>query len=34
MAVAIMLGLGSASILTFVVIPVLYAIFFNIKVKA
>ena len=34
MAVVIMFGLGFASILTLVVVPVLYAIFFNIKVKA
>ncbi len=34
MAVVIMFGLGFASILTLVVVPVLYAIFFNIKAKA
>jgi len=34
MAVVIMFGLGFASVLTLIVVPVLYAIFFNIKVKA
>ncbi len=33
MAVVIMFGLGFASVLTLIVVPVLYAIFFNIKVK-
>jgi len=33
MAVVIMFGLGFASILTLIVVPVLYAIFFNIKAK-
>jgi multidrug efflux pump subunit AcrB len=31
MAVVIMFGLGFASILTLVVVPVLYAIFFKVK---
>jgi multidrug efflux pump subunit AcrB len=31
MAVVIMFGLGFASVLTLIVVPVLYAIFFNIK---
>jgi len=34
MAVVIMFGLGFASILTLIVVPVLYAIFFNIKARA
>ncbi len=34
MAVVIMFGLGFASVLTLIVVPVLYAIFFNIKVNA
>jgi hypothetical protein len=34
MAVVIMFGLGFATVLTLIVAPVLYAIFFNIKVKA
>ena len=34
MAVVIMFGLGFASILTLVVVPVLYSIFFNIKARA
>ncbi len=34
MAVVIMFGLGFASVLTLVVVPVLYAIFFNIKANA
>ncbi|MFV2004216.1 MAG: efflux RND transporter permease subunit, partial [Gammaproteobacteria bacterium] len=34
MAVVIMFGLGFASILTLIVVPVLYSIFFNIKAKA
>jgi len=34
MAVVIMFGLGFASVLTLIVVPVLYAIFFNIKIKA
>ncbi|NOQ90438.1 MAG: AcrB/AcrD/AcrF family protein [Gammaproteobacteria bacterium] len=34
MAVVIMFGLGFASVLTLIVVPVLYAVFFNIKVKA
>lgn len=34
MAVVIMFGLGFASLLTLIVVPVLYAIFFNIKAKA
>jgi len=34
MAVVIMFGLGFASILTLIVVPVLYAIFFNIKAQA
>jgi len=33
MAIVIMFGPGSASALTFIVAPVLYAIFFNIKAK-
>ncbi len=33
MAVVIMFGLGFASVLTLIVVPVLYAIFFNIKAK-
>ena len=33
MAVVIMFGLGFASVLTLIVVPVLYAIFFNIKEK-
>jgi multidrug efflux pump subunit AcrB len=31
MAVVIMIGLGFASVLTLIIVPVLYAIFFNIK---
>jgi multidrug efflux pump subunit AcrB len=31
MAVVIMFGLGFASVLTLIVVPVLYAIFFNVK---
>ena len=34
MAVVIMFGLGFASVLTLIVVPVLYAIFFNIKANA
>ncbi len=34
MAVVIMFGLGFASVLTLIVVPVLYSIFFNIKAKA
>ena len=34
MAVVIMFGLGFASVLTLIVVPVLYAIFFNIKTNA
>jgi len=34
MAVVIMFGLGFASVLTLIVVPVLYAIFFNIKTTA
>lgn len=34
MAVVIMFGLGFASVLTLIVVPVLYAIFFNIKASA
>jgi len=33
MAVVIMFGLGFASVLTLIVAAVLYAVFFNIKVK-
>jgi len=31
MAVTIMFGLGFATVLTLIVVPVLYAIFFNVK---
>jgi multidrug efflux pump subunit AcrB len=34
MAVVIMFGLGFASVLTLVVVPVLYAIFFKVKTNA